>query len=103
MVVQINLRIKVSGVITLIVEHIISTFNKWTYSFIILLLNQKLNTMYWEEWLRHHAPETWSLEDHVKFIQTDCPNVTVEEIELVLIARHEIRNSNIGKALRGYY
>ena len=59
--------------------------------------------MYWKEWLRHHAPENWSLEDYVKIIQTDCPSVTVEEIELVLIARHEIRNSNIGKALRGYY
>ena len=43
------------------------------------------------------------MEDYVKIIHISCPNVTVEEIELVLIARNEIRNSKIGKALKGYY
>ena len=59
--------------------------------------------MYWKQWLRHYAPESWSMEDYVKIIHIDCPDVTVEEIERVLIARNEIRNSKIGKALRGYY
>ena len=59
--------------------------------------------MYWKQWLRHYAPESWSMEDYVKIIHIDCPDVTVEEIELVLIARNEIRNSKIGKALKSYY
>lgn len=59
--------------------------------------------MHWKNWLLNHAPKDWSLEDYVKIIHISCPNVTVEQIELVLIARNEIRNSNIGKALRGYY
>lgn len=58
--------------------------------------------MYWKEWLRNHAPTSWSIEDYVKVIQVDCPNVTVDEIKRVLISRKEIRNSVISKAIRNY-
>jgi len=58
--------------------------------------------MYWKEWLKNHAPNNWSLEDYVKIIHVDCPNVTVDEIKAVLIAKKEIRNSVISKALRNY-
>jgi 2-phospho-L-lactate guanylyltransferase (CobY/MobA/RfbA family) len=59
--------------------------------------------MYWKEWLKNQAPNNWSLEDYVRIIKADCPNVTVEEIKRVLIAKKEIRNSKISKAIRNYY
>jgi len=58
--------------------------------------------MYWKEWLKNHAPNNWSLEDYVRIIKADCPNVTVEEIKRVLIARKEVRNSVISKNIRNY-
>ena len=58
--------------------------------------------MNWKTWLLNYAPKDWSIEDYVRIIQVDCPNVTVDEIKRVLIARKEIRNSAISKAIRNY-
>jgi hypothetical protein len=56
--------------------------------------------MNWKTWILNYAPKNWSIEDKLRFINLDCPNVTLEDVKRVIIARNEIHNSEIGKRFR---
>jgi len=56
--------------------------------------------MNWKTWLIHYAPKTWSIEEKHKYINTDCPSVTLEDVKRVLIANREISDSSIARKFR---
>lgn len=56
--------------------------------------------MNWKTWLLHYAPKDWSTEDKLRFINLDCPKVTLEDVKRAIIAHSEVNNSSIGKKFK---
>ena len=51
--------------------------------------------MYWKIWLTKYAPEKWSTEKKLMYINFDVPEVTLEDVQAVLDEHAEQELNNL--------